>query len=418
MNLVISAIFSVCYAKGRITVVLKSRKATFINKYMITMRRFFFLMFVVFLNLKIEIAFSQTVYLRVIFPSNIDADKLSISYDNGKERKEIKPVIVNQEWVLKDSLYDPYSHIAFYYVNDPKAKIVKGCGFWLSDKPAEIIFHGDSLSGGGFLEHYTSLNVMSPKDDTPKEPIDIHISQAWADMDNYYMKNAREFNVNQLKRDTFECKRNAVIEKVLERIRIYPKDYFALDYFNSSVVSMRSAFTSNYLLSYFNEYFPDSLKNTYKGKLITEVLKSNISSKKGREAPDFNAKSINGDEVSLGTLKGKYVILDFWASWCAPCIKIAIPKLKEIRQKYSHDKLEIVSVTLDEDYDQYQNALKRLKTNFIDVFDGKQIVKDYAVAAIPQIILIHPNGTILYNREEENDADLTKLEGILKNILQ
>lgn len=80
---------------------------------------------------------------------------------------------------MKDSLYDPYSHIAFYYVNDPKAKIIKGCGFWLSDKPAEIIFHGDSLSGGGFLEHYTSLNVMSPKDDTPKEPIDIHISQAW-----------------------------------------------------------------------------------------------------------------------------------------------------------------------------------------------------------------------------------------------
>lgn len=375
------------------------------------------LMLLVFFNLRIELVFSQTVNLRVVFPSNIDSDKLSISYDNGKERKEIKPVIVNQEWVLKDSLYDPYLNIAFYYVDNPKDKVIKGQFFWLSDKPAEIIFHGDSLSGDGLLEHYTSLNVISPKDDAPKEPMDIHISQAWADLDNYYLKNVAEFNVNQLKRDTFVCRRNAIVEKVLERIRIYPKDYFALDYFNSSVVSMHSALTSSDLLTFFNEYFPDSLKNTYKGKQIAQTLKNRISSRKGGEAPDFNTKSIHGNEVSLSALKGKYIILDFWASWCAPCIKIAVPKLKEIRQKYSSDKLEIVSVTLDEDYGKYQNALKKLETNFIDVFDGKKIVEDYTVGPIPQIILIHPDGTILYNREEENDADLTKLENLLVNIL-
>lgn len=376
-----------------------------------------FLMILLFLNIRVQQTFSQTVNLRVVFPLNINSDKLSISYDNGKERKEIKPVIVNQEWVLNDSLYDPYLNIAFYYMDDPKAKVVERQVFWLSDKPAEIIFHGDSLSGDGLLEHYTSLNVISPKDDAPKEPMDIHISQAWADLDNYYLKNVAEFNVNQLKRDTFVCRRNAIVEKVLERIRIYPKDYFALDYFNSNVVSMQSALTSSDLLTFYNEYFPDSLKYTYKGKQIAQTLKNRISSRKGGEAPDFNTKSIHGNEVSLSALKGKYIILDFWASWCAPCIKFAVPKLKEIRQKYSSDKLEIVSVTLDEDYGKYQNALKKLETNFIDVFDGKKIVEDYTVGPIPQIILIHPDGTILYNREEEKDADLTKLEHLLVNIL-
>lgn len=110
--------------------------------------------------------------------------------------------------------------------------------------------------------------------------------------------------------------------------------------------------------------------------------------------------------------------MDFWASWCVPCIKIATPKLKDIRKKYSRDKLEIVSVTLDEDYNKYQNALRKLDTSFIDVFDGKQIVKDYGVTLIPQIILIHPDGTIVYNREEESDADLLKLENMLGNIFE
>lgn len=371
----------------------------------------------VFLYLGIEPTFSQTVELRVVFPSNIDSDRLSISYDNGKECKNIKPVIVNHEWILKDSLYDPYAGVFFYYTINPKTRDVEGHGFWISNKPAEIIFHGDSMPGNRFLERYTLRNVLSQNEISKNMP-DSGIGQAWAELDDYYRRNFDSIRTRSSQADTFDCKRNAVVKKELERIRTQPKDYFVLDHFRSSVVSMRSAFTSNELLAFFNDNFPDSLKNIYKGKQIAKVLKDRINSKKGGEAPDFKAKSINGDEVSLRGLRGKYIILDFWASWCAPCIKTAAPKLKEIRQKYSRDKLEIVSVTLDENYDQYHKALKKLDTGFIDIFNGKQVVKDYAVGPIPQIILIHPDGTILYNREEENDADLAKLGNMLEHILQ
>lgn len=367
-------------------------------------------------SIGIELAFSQKVELRVVFPVDIDYNKLSIYYNNGKVSKDIKPTIVNHEWILTDSLYDPFSLIVFYYKNDPKAKVVEGHSFWFSDKPAEIIFHGDSLYDKGPLEYCTLRNVLS-SDDACKDMIDSSLRKATAEFDDYFMQNYDSIHVNPLMMDTFVNKRNKVVESRLERVRTQSKNYFVLDYFDSSIVKMRSKLTSYELLLFFNENFPDSLKNTYKGKQIAQTLKNRISSKKGGEAPDFNTKSIHGNEVSLSALKGKYIILDFWASWCAPCIKFAVPKLKEIRQKYSSDKLEIVSVTLDEDYGKYQNALKKLETNFIDVFDGKKIVEDYAVGPIPQIILIHPDGTILYNREEENDADLTKLEHLLVNIL-
>lgn len=383
------------------------------------MRKYLSLSFLMLLllSLGIEMAFSQTVELRVGFPSYIDADKLIIEYDNGKQSKDVKPVIVNNEWILKDSIFDPYSLISFYYKNEANAKSIKGVSFWLSDKAAEIVFHGDSARCDNPLEHYTLRNVIS-QNEIEEKMTDSIIGRAWVELDDYYFRNYDSIRVNPLKMDTFTYKRNAIVEKELERVRTQAKDYFILHHFNSSVVRMRSGFTSKELLSFFEENFPDSLKNTYKGKQIAASLRSRISSKKGGEAPDFNTKAINGDEVALKSLRGKYVILDFWASWCVPCIKIATPKLKEIRKKYSRDKLEIVSVTLDEDYNKYQNALRKLDTSFIDVFDGKQIVKDYGVTLIPQIILIHPDGTIVYNREEESDADLLKLENMLGNIFE
>lgn len=195
-----------------------------------------------FLSLRLETTFSQTVNLRVVFPSNIAVDRLSISYDNGKEKKNIKPIIENNEWTLRDSLYDPYSQIIFYY-DVPKTMTVKGYPFWLSDKPTEIIFHGDSLSSDDPLACYTSRNVIIPKDDAYKDSISRDIDQRWIDLDNYYRKNSREFNVNPLKADTFEYKRNTIVKKELERIRIRPKDYFALDLFNTSIVRTRSALT-------------------------------------------------------------------------------------------------------------------------------------------------------------------------------
>lgn len=120
----------------------------------------------------------------------------------------------------------------------------------------------------------------------------------------------------------------------------------------------------------------------------------------GELAPDFEAELIDGTAFKLSSLRGKYVLLDFWGSWCAPC-RSANPSLVELHHKYS-DQLHIVTVALE----------KEKKSGIVvaekDGFDWKhQIVEQsnlvllsetarkYGVTAIPSKFLIAPDGKML-----------------------
>lgn len=78
----------------------------------------------------------------------------------------------------------------------------------------------------------------------------------------------------------------------------------------------------------------------------------------GMAAPNFKRKDINGKVLTLSEFKGKYVLLDYWASWCAPCRKLT-PSIKELYRKYHSKGLEVISVSCDNDYEKWRNAVKQ-----------------------------------------------------------
>jgi len=81
------------------------------------------------------------------------------------------------------------------------------------------------------------------------------------------------------------------------------------------------------------------------------------SLKIGQKAPDFEAQTLDGDYISQVSLKGRYFLLEFWATWCGPCI-LEIPYLKSLHKKYHQDNFQIVGISLDQD--------KEILINFID----------------------------------------------------
>ena len=120
---------------------------------------------------------------------------------------------------------------------------------------------------------------------------------------------------------------------------------------------------------------------------------------KGQVLPEFSpVVDLNGKPVSLADYRGKLVLLDFWATWCGPCIT-ELPNIKEVYEKY-HDKgFEIIGISLDTDEAALRTFIKENRLPWRQVFDGAgretPLAQQYGVRSIPAQFLIDREGTVI-----------------------
>jgi peroxiredoxin len=140
----------------------------------------------------------------------------------------------------------------------------------------------------------------------------------------------------------------------------------------------------------------DEIRNSKYAKVIEVYLNAKIS-EVGDSYHDFKALNKNEDTIKLSNLIGKYILLDFTAAYCGPCIESA-KELRVIDKKYS-DSLEIVSFSGDAKKDIWLNSLKRDSVSWISLWDGKGRYSEtyikYGVQGVPTFFLIDPNGKII-----------------------
>lgn len=133
-----------------------------------------------------------------------------------------------------------------------------------------------------------------------------------------------------------------------------------------------------------------------KRKKIQKKRKERL--KVGKEAPDLALKTPEGNVKKLSDLKGKVVLIDFWASWCKPCIK-ELPKLKEVYKKYKDQGFEIYGVSLDKKKRSWTGAIEKHNMNWVHVSDLKfwnsAAAQKYKVKSIPFTVLVDREGKIL-----------------------
>lgn len=112
-------------------------------------------------------------------------------------------------------------------------------------------------------------------------------------------------------------------------------------------------------------------------------------------APDFRLNSIDGKEITLSELKGKVVLLDFWATWCGPC-KESIPHLIEVYKKYKGKDFEIIGMNMDKktEIEMVRKFVSSTGILYPVIITPENVIRSYAVSAIPTSILIDKNGKI------------------------
>lgn len=134
----------------------------------------------------------------------------------------------------------------------------------------------------------------------------------------------------------------------------------------------------------------------------------------GIEAPDFTLNDLNGKPLALSSLRGKYVILDFWGSWCGWCIK-GFPEMKEYYKKYA-GKFEILGVDCNDTEAKWKAAVEKHELPWLHVYNPRdsKVLEQYGIQGFPTKIVIGPDGKIVKTIVGEDPAFYTLLDELFK----
>lgn len=134
----------------------------------------------------------------------------------------------------------------------------------------------------------------------------------------------------------------------------------------------------------------------------------------GAEAPDFTLKDINGNDLALSSLRGKYVVLDFWGSWCGWCIK-GVPDMKKYYAKYK-DRMEILGIDCRDTEEKWKEAVKKHELPWLHVRneENPDVSMLYGIQGFPTKIVVDPTGKIAKVVVGEDPAFYQYLDELFK----
>lgn len=176
--------------------------------------------------------------------------------------------------------------------------------------------------------------------------------------------------ISKLKKDSFKDKMLFwQLEKSLE---------------DASNTIERNGFITSYAHNFDNSKYQSKINNLNK---ILESLG------KGKDAPQFEANTIDGKTIALSNLKGKFVVIDLWATWCGPC-KQQAPYFEKMALKYKKENIQFVGISIDDDYKKWFIEAKTKSKSVLEIHTNNKMAfgKNYSVESIPRFILIDPNG--------------------------
>jgi len=136
----------------------------------------------------------------------------------------------------------------------------------------------------------------------------------------------------------------------------------------------------------------------------------------GEKLNDFQQRDTNSNMVRLSDFKGKYVLVDFWASWCGPCRK-ENPNLVEVYQKYHSKSFDIIGISLDDNRKSWLDAIKQDKLSWPQLSDLKSfdnaVARQFSIHAVPSNFPLNPDGIVI-----EKNLKGKELNNVLGKLLE
>ena len=135
-------------------------------------------------------------------------------------------------------------------------------------------------------------------------------------------------------------------------------------------------------------------------------ITTNAQTKIGDAIPSITLKSNTNNEVAITSFKGKYMLIDFWASWCAPC-RLGNKKLVKLHNEISSSKIEIIGISIDTDANKWLKAIEKDKIKFTQLIDPNGFDANtalvFGVDELPSKYLFNPEGVLIAKNPTEEE---------------
>jgi peroxiredoxin len=313
--------------------------------------------------------------------------------------------VTDGKFTFRGEAQNPY--MAAIFTKPAPPKVASGFRFYLQNADINITGNIDSLNeakvmGSATQDEYEAYKA-SVKDISDKEnALYEQYSSARKNKDTAALAGI-EKQINELD----------------DQMSVRTKDYIAAH--PKSAVSLNELQSLTYSTSYaeLNKLFTGldtSLQNTHSGKKLATQLAIMEKTAIGKPALAFTQNDVNGKPVSLSDFRGKYVLVDFWASWCGPC-RAENPNVLKAYNQYKDKNFTVFGVSLDEKGDNWKKAVEEDKLPWTQASDLKgwknEAAQQYGVNAIPANYLIDPNGIIIGHNLRGEDLE-NKLAEVLE----
>lgn len=347
----------------------------------------------------------------MVFHEGVDKNKFVVLYDNGLSTEKF---VLAKDASLKEAIIETELHTPYL-----KVTIL---GLYKEDK-------FDNIENFYTNQTNARIDIFKATDSVSNLQYKLKLEGISDDIGRVTYTNALRNEIDELallrensdirKSDTLMKRYNEIAfllrQKERALIKEYNTEFYYQDLFLTNINTWYYDMNKSELLSFFNTTFDDELKNSPFGERILAGI-SALEIDENTLAPDISLPSSDGKVIALKDYKGKYVLIDFWATWCKPCIQ-KMPMLKELTAKFKAKGLVTMFISTDTDAEKWKAFTMKNNPDIINILDDEYKVAElWRVQSLPQTFLIDKQGKVIYSSKSSNDENLKKLKAILEKL--
>ena len=349
--------------------------------------------------------------------TGLDTEYMSRSYRDAEGNRVSDSIFVQNGSFTYTAKIDEPTHIIFW-PNVERTIKRSGRGYYpaKSSQFAFLASPGDHIVFNGEVTDFINAYPSGTKANEDLAKINSKIFPLMNTSVNLLLEK-NKLQENDPKHKTIEDSIKSLDEEVIKH-----KKTFVIEHANSEAAAwylsdmmIRSQVTNDEAITAFNN-LNNNLNNYPFYKAVSKRIAGIEATLIGKTVENFTTNNtFTGDAFEFNSLKGKYVLIDFWGTWCGPCIA-EMPKVKEYQEKYK-DKLVVLGVNQGDTKEQVEKFITPNEYTWTHLMNGNgddDFVLKFNVAGFPTKFILDPEGKILHRFVGDNEESFAVLDGLLE----